>query len=245
MEQEQAAAAEREAAPREGEVIPSGMVEAETGSILLGEGPALTNEKLRERVNRWCSGDREGLPPISTWNTSKVTDFSKLFMRQKGFNDDISAWDTSSVTTTRLMFYGAESFSQPLDGWRVDKVTDMSWMFSGAKSFNQPLSDWRVDKVTDMSWMFSGASSFNQPLSDWRVDKVRDMSWMFSSASSFDQPLGAWRVVVTDMSRMFEGSAFDQDLSNWSLRHDCKTERMFDEAFQNSRPVKKSCCAVS
>ena len=30
---------------------------------------------------------------ISTWNTSKVTDFSKLFMSQKGFNDDISAWD--------------------------------------------------------------------------------------------------------------------------------------------------------
>ena len=225
MEQEQAAAAEREAAPREGEVVPEGTAEAETGGIVLGEelerqGPALTNEALRDWSNRWCSGDREGLPPISTWNTSKVTDFSKLFMRQKGFNDDISAWDTSSVTTMRLMFYGAESFSQPLNDWRVDKVTDMSWMFSGASSFNQPLSDWRVDKVTDMSWMFSGASSF-------------------------DQPLGAWRVVVTDMSRMFEGSAFDQDLSNWSLRHDCNTERMFDESFQNSRPVKKSCCAVS
>ena len=189
---------------------------AETGGV---QGPALTNERLREWVKRWCD-DREGLPPISTWNTSRVTDISKLFMRQKGFNDDISAWDTSSVTTMRLMFYGAESFSQPLDGWRVHKVTDMSWMFSGAKSFNQPLSDWRGDKVTDMSWMFSGASSF-------------------------DQPLGAWRVVVTDMSRMFEGSAFDQDLSNWSLRHDCKTERMFDESFQNSRPVKKPCCAIS
>ena len=52
MEQEQAAAAEREAAPREGEVIPSGMVEAETGSILLGEGPALTNETLRDWAKR-------------------------------------------------------------------------------------------------------------------------------------------------------------------------------------------------
>ena len=225
MEQEQAVAAEGEAAPREEEVVPAGTAEAETGGIVLVEelerqGPALTNEALRDWLNRWCSGKKKGLPPISTWNTSKVTDFSKLFMRQKGFNDDISAWDTSSVTTMRLMVYGAESFSQPLNDWRVDKVTNMSWMFSGASSFNQPLSDWRVDKVTDMSWMFSGASSF-------------------------DQPLGAWRVVVTDMSRMFEGSAFDQDLSNWSLRHDYKTERMIDESFQNSRPVKKPCCAIS
>ena len=140
----------------------------ETGVVVEG---ALTNKTLRDWVKRWCAGDRTGLPLISTWNTSRVTDFSWLFEGQSEFNDDISAWDTSNVT--------------------------------------------------NMSWMFYRASSFNQPLNDWRGDKV------------------------TDMSRMFEGSAFDQDLSNWSLRHDCKTERMFDESFQNSRPVKKPCCAIS
>ena len=47
--------------------------------VVVGEGLALTNESLRDWVNRWCSGDRGGLPPISTWNTSQVTDMSELF----------------------------------------------------------------------------------------------------------------------------------------------------------------------
>ena len=68
MEQEQALAAESEAAPREEEVIPEGTAEAVTGVIVLEEGPALTNETLRDWLKRWCAGDREGLPPISRWN---------------------------------------------------------------------------------------------------------------------------------------------------------------------------------
>ena len=39
---------------------------------------SLTNEELRDWVKRWCRYDREGLPHISTWNTSKVTDMSEL-----------------------------------------------------------------------------------------------------------------------------------------------------------------------
>ncbi len=84
MEQEQAAAAESEAAPREEEVVPEGTAEAETGGIVLEEelerqGPALTNGTLRDWVKRWCDGFHEGLPPISTWNTSRVTDRPLFF----------------------------------------------------------------------------------------------------------------------------------------------------------------------
>uniref|UniRef100_A0A7S3ZZU9 BspA family leucine-rich repeat surface protein n=1 Tax=Pelagomonas calceolata TaxID=35677 RepID=A0A7S3ZZU9_9STRA len=199
----------------------------ETGVVvdwaLLRTREILTNESLRDRLKRWCAGDREGLPPISTWNTSRVTDFSKLFMNQKGFNDDISAWDTSNVMTMEGMFRNASTFNQPLNDWRVDKVTNMQQMFQSASSFNQPLNNWRVDNVTDMGGMLWGASAFNQPLNDWRVDNVTNMSNMFRFASSFDQPLGTWR-----------------------LRANCKTLRMFEGSnFRNSRPVKASCCAIS
>ena len=157
---------------------------AETGRA---QGPALTNERLRVWVKCWCGGDREGLPPISTWNTSKVTDLSRLFRDRREFNDDISAWDTSSVTNMQDMFAGASAFNQPLNNWRVDNVTNMGWMFHKASSFNQPLNDWRVDNVTNMGWMFDRASSFNQPLGNWRVGNVRVMSGMFYGASSFKQ----------------------------------------------------------
>ena len=96
------------------------------------EGPALTNETLRDWVYRWCGGDTVGLPHISTWNTSKVTDMSYLFaVRQAwmdgesewdcsvlttaSFNDDISAWDTSSVTTMACIFVG-QSLTRTVNG---------------------------------------------------------------------------------------------------------------------------------
>ena len=157
---------------------------AETGRA---QGSALTDWELRVWVKRWCGGDREGLPPISTWNTSKVTDVSRLFRDRREFNDDISAWDTSSVTNMQDMFAGASAFNQPLNNWRVDNGTNMGWMFHKASSFNQPLYDWRVDNVTNMGWMFDRASSFNQPLGNWRVGNVRVMSGMFYGASSFKQ----------------------------------------------------------
>ena len=100
-------------------------------------GPALTNETLRDWIKRWCAGDREGLPHISRWNTSQVTDMRSLLRDQRKFNDDISAWDTSSVTTMEKMFIGASAFNQSLSDWRVDNVTNMQGMFYGASSFNQ------------------------------------------------------------------------------------------------------------
>ena len=240
MEQEQAVAAESEAAPREEEVIPEGTAEAEAGGVVLDQGPALTNETLRDWVKRWCGGDREGLPPISTWSTSKVKDMSYLFgVRQvwmdgrpgydscvlpksaASFNDDISAWDTSSVTTMSGMFLGASSFNQPLNDWRVGNVTDMDWMFYNASAFNQPLNDWQVDNVTSMHLMFHGASAFNQPLNDWRVDNVTNMGGMFAGASAFNQPLNDWRVNdVTIVTGIFKGSALKpwQDVGDSKLR---------------------------
>ena len=220
--------------------------------MVVAEGPALTNETLRDWVGRWCGGElrklkgylrrfdphlpqlgnREGLPPISKWNTSRVTDISRLFMGKSKFNDDISAWDTSSVTTMESMFDGASAFNQPLNDWQVDNVTNMMAMFHGAKSFNQPLNDWRVDNVTNMQEMFScvrydgeggytviRGSSFNQPLNDWRVDNVTDMREMFAYASSFNQPLNDWRVdKVTNMGGMFiNASAFNQPLNDWRV----------------------------
>ena len=188
MEQEQAVAAESEAAPREEEVIPEGTAEAEAGGVVLDQGPALTNETLRDWVKRWCGGDREGLPPISTWSTSKVKDMSYLFgVRQvwmdgrpgydscvlpksaASFNDDISAWDTSAATSMFATFQNAKQFNQPLNDWEVSGVTSMVSMFAHAESFNQPLDSWDVSQVASLDSMFYYAYALDQDLG-WCID---------------------------------------------------------------------------
>jgi surface protein len=126
-----------------------------------------TNHTLREAVNIWCEDVGTALVrygPINNWDTSAVTDMSKLFETNYGFNDDISDWDTSQVTDMSYMFYLAFQFNQPIEPWDVSKVTKMTCMFWEASSFNQPLDKWNVVNVQSMDCMFLNASSFRQKM---------------------------------------------------------------------------------
>jgi len=75
------------------------------------------NADLRVRVAAWLNDQGSatnlyGL--ISEWDTSKVTDMSRMF------------YDA----------YSAESFNQDISKWNTGKVTNMDNMFSGADAFN-------------------------------------------------------------------------------------------------------------
>ncbi len=148
------------------------------------------NETLRMAVKMWCSDRATAIAqhgPIGEWDTSGVTDMSRLF-RDKYFNDDISGWNVSKVTNMRWMFGDAAAFNQPLEKWGVSSVFDMAYMFHGARAFNQPLDKWDVSNVKSMRHMFMRATAFNQPLDKWDVSNVKDMTQMFLNAQGFSQP---------------------------------------------------------
>jgi len=141
--------------------------------------PPFTNKTLRRAVKDYLAGG----------------DIKKRIVAKYG---EISNWDTSNVTDMSRMFYDASSFNQPLNKWNVSNVTDMESMFHWATSFNQPLNDWNMSYVGNMSFMFCNASSFNQPLNDWNVEvgengptAYDDVYGMFYGATSFNQPLHA------------------------------------------------------
>lgn len=78
-----------------------------------------SNEALKTAVDMWCNGESRDhaqgeFGHISTWNTSRITDMSKLFQNKSSFNDDISTWDVSSVTNMSYMFWSAQAFNQPV-----------------------------------------------------------------------------------------------------------------------------------
>jgi surface protein len=114
---------------------------------------ALDNVSIGTAVKLWCENRKEAIARyghISLWDTSRVTDMSKLFYGQHRFNDDISGWVLSKATTMREMFRFAYTFNQPIGTWNTSNVTDMSLLFNFAASSNQPLQDWDVSSVTNM-----------------------------------------------------------------------------------------------
>ncbi len=149
---------------------------------------------------------------ISAWDTSDVTNMSKLFQPYSDFNDDISMWDVSNVTNMNNMFNNVYKFNYSLNSWNISNVVNIANIFHGASAYNQPMDNWNVNNVTDMSGAFHMASSFNQPLNNWQTSKVTCMKEMFRHAQAFNQPLDFWdiRNVQNSASMFYGATKFNQ-----------------------------------
>ena len=92
------------------------------------------------------------LPDISKWNTSEVTDMSKMFYNCKSLTvlPDISKWNTKNVTNLKKMFYNCTSLiSFPdITKWNTDNVKNMKSMFYNCISVPalQDFSKWNPNR---------------------------------------------------------------------------------------------------
>lgn len=177
-----------------------------------------TTRSLRTAVALWCTDPVSAeitYGHISEWDTSEVTDMSRLFKSPSSwgghcatadtFNDDLSCWDTGNVRNMKQMFLENSAFNQPIVGWDVSKVTSMAGMFYNAVSFNQPLA-WNTGQVVDMEGMFEKATSFNQEIvSGWDIANDMTMDSFLASALSFNQNL-CWQTAGRDTQSLFDHS---------------------------------------
>lgn len=134
-----------------------------TENILNGETP-VTEEEL------FFLAENHELHDLTKLDVSQVTNFSKLFMYQKTFNQPIGNWDVSNGTSFRSMFQYASAFNQPIGDWDVSNGTNFRDMFYCAKSFNQPICNWDISNCIDFRYMFERADNFKQPiLAAWKL----------------------------------------------------------------------------
>jgi surface protein len=175
---------------------------------------------------------------IGNWDVSRVTNMDLMFSGTSIFNKTIANWNVSAVTSMKAMFDNARFFNHPLDTWNVSSVTNMEIMFASAFSFNQPLASWDMRKVTNIDYMFS-ISGFNQPIQSWDTRSIRSMNAVFAAARFFNQPLANWNVSsVTSMTSLFqEASVFNQPLGNWNLSKVTSMQTMFYDATSFNQPI--------
>ncbi len=187
------------------------------------EGTPITRDELKVMI--------VNNEDVTSVNTCKITDMSRLFAGNMTFDQDIGGWNTGRVTNMQGMFDGADNFDQPIGEWDVSKVTDMSDMFNGAIYFNQPIGDWNISKVTKIKKMFANAMNFDQTLKNWDVSNITDMSEMFYGTIAFNSSLNKWDVShVSNMKEMFQESWFNGDISDWNVSNVSNMQGMFSRA---------------
>ena len=65
----------------------------------------ITREIMDKKIkNNEYEDMNDGYGKIEDWNTSKITDMSKLFEYKYNFNKDISKWNVQNATNMRYMF---------------------------------------------------------------------------------------------------------------------------------------------
>ena len=123
---------------------------------------------------------------ISSWDTSDVTSFSRIFANTD-FNQDISNWDTGEVTNMYNAFQNAWEFNQDISGWNTEKVVSMRQTFRLAKKFNQDISGWQIPLVNDMRGFLKQTEVFDQDLSGWNVTGVTQCAQFILNAQSMSE----------------------------------------------------------
>lgn len=126
-----------------------------------------------------------GINTSLIWDTSKITDMSRMFYKAYLFNQPL-VWDTSNTTDMHDMFYHTVSFNSPLK-FDTRRCKNMQSMFCGAEKFNQCVN-FDTSACTNMTMMFHDALEFNQPVK-FDTYNVITMNYMFQGAVKFNQPI--------------------------------------------------------
>lgn len=121
---------------------------------------------------------------------------------------------------------------QSIDQWGDIVWKTMKYAFMDCPNLVLKATDApNLSQVTDIAYMFHHVKNFDADMSNWDVSRVKNMSYMFCG-TPFNQNIGSWNVEnVTDMSGMFkDATSFNQDIGNWNTQNVTDMSKMFYKA---------------
>ena len=160
----------------------------------------ITDENIHRLVKEYLTNAISGLPNISGWDVSNVTNMKNLFENYEYFDENLGSWDVSNVENMYRMFSRCTNYmGDGLDAWgkKVGKVIDMSSMFNKCENLIVNLGSWDVSNVEKMNSMFQKCTNFTgDGLDAWgkKVVKVTDMSYMFKECENLIVNISGWVV---------------------------------------------------
>ncbi|MBA1392451.1 BspA family leucine-rich repeat surface protein [Lactobacillus sp. XV13L] len=175
----------------------------------------------------------------SDFDTSHVTDMSKMFSQTAINNLALANFDTRTVTNMSGMFAGTKTPQLDLTHFDTINVTDMSNMFMNAAAQALDVAGFKTGKVTNMSGMFQGAAASRLDVGSFDTSKVTNMSNMFSRMGNLTS-LDLHNFDTHNVTTMDSMFADDSALTNVNLKgwDTSKVKRMYS-LFENDPSLVK------
>jgi surface protein len=137
------------------------------------------------------------------FDTSKVTDMSRLFYNDRFIEDYsfLQLFDTSSVINMYGLLQSNHNFNdlKYIKDWDVSKVTDFGLFITNSKVLTSlsGLENWDVSSATSMYRMFFSITTLEDAsaINDWDVTNVtnfEDMFWNVPVLPNFTKVEGTW-----------------------------------------------------
>ncbi|WEV46726.1 BspA family leucine-rich repeat surface protein [Bifidobacterium sp. ESL0690] len=173
---------------------------------------------------------------IYGWDTSKVTDLSRMFYFCDGLTSlDLSSFNTINVISMLHMFDECSNLtSLNVSNFNTTNVTDMGGMFDGCSNLTSlNVSNFNTTNVTDMGEMFRSCSKLTSlNVSNFNTTNVTSMGGMFDWCSNLTSlNLSNFNTTnVTDMGEMFRSCSnlTSLNLSNFNTTNVTSMWHMFD-----------------
>lgn len=191
------------------------------------------------RLSNWFRGLRnlKTITGLSNIDVSNVTDMSYMF---EGCGQLISVdalgWNTSKVTNFSRMFYDCRSLEdvEHISDWDTGKAESFSYMFGNCESLqNLNISTWDVRNVRNAMGMFSNCSELRSlgNLNNWDTRMLSNIGAMFDSCKSLENLyINNWdtsNIIYTNSTFRNCESLKLLDLSMWDTTKVEHSENMF------------------
>ena len=186
------------------------------------------NRSHTRDVTITVSGD-PARPFITTWETDAANQAITIPVGDSDASYYIDWGDgaiETDITGDRAHTYsGAGNYTVYISGGFERINLDNGASASKLRSIDQ----WGDTQWTSMENAFKGARDMVYEATDVPdLSRVTDTSWMFGGASAFNGDISNWSVsTVTDMNRMFSGTAFNDNLSLWDVSSVTDMSAMF------------------
>ena len=169
--------------------------------------------------------------PMCLWDVSDVTNFycvceAQLLTAEPPtyltFNSDLF-WNTSAAATMSHMFHRNTEFRGDLSTWDVRTVKNMTSTFKEAGITDSGIGSWDVRSLEEAPYMFESALFLSSKLdfSLWNMQNCKNLAFMFFKSAIEDNNIGEWtlRHDANTTGMLIDAASFTGHLSKWRKRH--------------------------